>query len=66
MSDISLTPTCSFETLLGPAVESVNPVTQKKFGLGFVKNPIFRNTQKSTIIQNPIPVEPINQLYFIF
>ena len=47
-----------FESRPRPAVEPVNPVIQKKFGLDFAKNPIFRNPQKSTKIQNPIPVKP--------
>jgi len=46
-------------------------VTQKKSGLDFVKTPIFRNSQKPTKTQNPIPVEPpvepINKFYsFLF
>ena len=35
-----------FETRPGPAVEPVNPMIQKKIGLGFMKNPIFKNPQK--------------------
>ena len=62
-----------FETRPGPAVEPINPVTQKKSGLDFMENPIFKNPQKpvkSSKTQNPIlvepPVEPINNFYFIF
>ncbi|WZY93217.1 hypothetical protein YC2023_065546 [Brassica napus] len=51
-----------FETRPGPAVEPINPVIQKKSGLDFVKNPIFRNyknPKKFTKTWNPIPVEPL-------
>ena len=46
------------------SVSKPDPVTQKKSGLDFVKTPIFRNSQKPTKTQNPIPVEPINKFYF--
>ena len=59
-----------FETSPGPTVEPINPVTQKKFSLGFMKNSLFRNLQKLTKTQNPIPVEPlvepINNFYSFF
>ena len=57
-----------FENRPRPAVEPVNPVTQKKSGLSFMKIPIFKNPQKPSKTRNPIPVEspiePINNFYF--